>query len=131
RLLSTRPQDAVARQLRSEDGEAVDTLQPAAQRQAFEALRDWASSHKPALAERCAQYAAQSLSGTSRLLIGPTGERNSYSLLPRERVLGLAEERSDLLTQLAAALAVGCQVLWLEEARELFDSLPKAVQARI
>src|SRR5690606_21467440 len=37
----------------------------------------------------------------------------------------------DLLTQLAAALAVGCQVLWLEEARELFDSLPKAVQARI
>src|SRR5690606_7285692 len=52
RLLSTRPQDAVARQLRSEDGEAVDTLQPAAQRQAFEALRDWASSHEPALAER-------------------------------------------------------------------------------
>ena len=67
------------------------------------------------------------------MLTGPTGERNSYSLLPREHVLCLADERSDLLAQLAAVLAVGCQVLWQESTltQELFATLPKAVQQRI
>jgi RHH-type proline utilization regulon transcriptional repressor/proline dehydrogenase/delta 1-pyrroline-5-carboxylate dehydrogenase len=45
-------------------------------------------------------------SGITRLLAGPTGERNSYAILPREHVLCLAEVEGDLLTQLAAVLAV-------------------------
>jgi RHH-type transcriptional regulator, proline utilization regulon repressor / proline dehydrogenase / delta 1-pyrroline-5-carboxylate dehydrogenase len=42
---------------------------------------------------------------------GPTGERNSYAILPREHVLCLAEVEGDLLTQLAAVLAVGSSAI--------------------
>lgn len=38
---------------------------------------------------------------------GPTGERNTRTLLPRERVLCIADDEQDALTQLAAVLAVG------------------------
>lgn len=45
----------------------------------------------------------------------PTGKRNTYTLLPRERVLWcLADNQADALTQLAAVLAVGSRVLWPE-----------------
>lgn len=40
---------------------------------------------------------------------GPTGERNTWTLLPRERVLCIADDEQDALTQLAAVLAVGSQ----------------------
>ena len=73
-----------------------------------EALQTWAQNNQqPVLAELCTEFAAHSQSGITRLLNGPTGERNSYAILPREHVLCLAEVESDLLTQLAAVLAVG------------------------
>ena len=130
RLLATRPQDAVAKQLQQENGEIQ---RPAAQAKVLEALQEWAAKHEPSLSALSAQYVELAQSGTVQMLNGPTGERNSYSLLPREHVLCLADERSDLLVQLAAALAVGCQVLWQEGelTRELFAALPKAVQQRI
>ncbi|QKE64614.1 trifunctional transcriptional regulator/proline dehydrogenase/L-glutamate gamma-semialdehyde dehydrogenase [Aquipseudomonas campi] len=129
RLLSTRPQDAVAEQLK---GDNVQPLpRPAEQEKALHALNEWAGKHDQALAALCAQYAGLAQSYTCHVLNGPTGERNTYSLLPRERVLGLAEERGDLLAQLAATLAVGSRALWLESQRELFASLPKEVQKRI
>ena len=77
------------------------------------------------------QYGELSQSYTSHVLTGPTGERNTYTLLPRERVLCLAEERSDLLAQLAATLAVGSHALLPERQRELLAALPKEVQKRI
>ncbi len=129
RLLSTRPQGAVAAQLK---GDNVQPLpRPAEQEKALHALGEWAAKQSPELVALCAQYAALAQSYTCHVLSGPTGERNTYSLLPRERVLGLAEERSDLLAQLAATLAVGSRALWLESQRELFASLPKEVQKRI
>ncbi|WP_339526048.1 trifunctional transcriptional regulator/proline dehydrogenase/L-glutamate gamma-semialdehyde dehydrogenase [Pseudomonas sp. EA_35y_Pfl2_R111] len=130
RLLATRPQDAVAKQLQQESGEIQ---RPAEQAKVIQALQDWAAKHEPSLSALSAQYVELAQSGTVQMLNGPTGERNSYSLLPREHVLCLADERSDLLVQLAAALAVGCQVLWQESelTRELFAALPKAVQQRI
>ncbi|MGE8500358.1 MAG: trifunctional transcriptional regulator/proline dehydrogenase/L-glutamate gamma-semialdehyde dehydrogenase [Pseudomonas sp.] len=132
RLLSTRPQDALAKQLSKESPEA-EAQRPAPQQNAFQALNEWLTQHEPALAELSAQYGAQSRSGITQMLDGPTGERNSYTLLPREHVLCLADDRRDLLTQLAAVLAVGSQALWQEQhvARELFKALPKDVQARI
>ncbi|ACY62593.1 PutA protein: proline dehydrogenase/delta-1-pyrroline-5-carboxylate dehydrogenase [Yersinia pestis D182038] len=68
-----------------------------------------------------------------RLLPGPTGERNTYALLPRERVLCLADTESDTLTQLAAVLATGSQVLWPENdvQKALLPQLPTEVQSRI
>ncbi|WP_439833342.1 trifunctional transcriptional regulator/proline dehydrogenase/L-glutamate gamma-semialdehyde dehydrogenase [Aeromonas caviae] len=121
RLLGARPQEAVANQLHQESGALhIEARAP------LVALRDWASKQDPALSALCDHYAALSQSGRTQLLTGPTGERNSYSLLPRERVLCLAQEKADLLAQLAACLAVGSQVLLPDDAqtRALLSSLP-------
>ncbi len=121
RLLGARPQEAVANLLHQESGALhAEAKAP------LVALRDWASKQDPALAALCDHYAALSQSGRTQLLTGPTGERNSYSLLPRERVLCLAQEKADLLAQLAACLAVGSQVLLPDDAqtRALLSSLP-------
>lgn len=134
RLLGARPQEAVASQLRQEPGA---TPQAEAAKPALLALRGWASKQAPALVALCDRYGELALSGLTQLLVGPTGERNSYSLLPRERVLCLAaddkEAKTDLLAQLAACLAVGTQVLWQDNAqnRTLLTSLPSEVQGRI
>ncbi|WP_421280633.1 trifunctional transcriptional regulator/proline dehydrogenase/L-glutamate gamma-semialdehyde dehydrogenase [Aeromonas taiwanensis] len=129
RLLGARPQDAVANQLRQESGATVQTEAKAP----LAALRNWASKQDPALTALCDRYAALSQSGRTQLLAGPTGERNSYSLLPRETVLCLAQEKADLLAQLAATLAVGSRVLWQDDAqaRTLLSSLPTEVRDRI
>ena len=128
RLLATRPQEAVSRQL--QDGEAQRSDVKGA---AFPALLEWARKQQPGLAELAERYAALSVSGLTQVLSGPTGERNTYSLLPRERVLCLADDAQDLLAQLAAALAVGCKVLWSDNAanRKLLGQLPSGVQQGI
>ncbi|MFH7572194.1 hypothetical protein, partial [Pseudomonas syringae group genomosp. 7] len=81
----------------------------------------------------CGQYAEQSQSGITRQLAGPTGERNSYTILPREHVLCLADDENDLLIHLAAVLAVGSAAVWPETgiSKPLRARLPKDVQARI
>ncbi|WP_434666023.1 trifunctional transcriptional regulator/proline dehydrogenase/L-glutamate gamma-semialdehyde dehydrogenase [Aeromonas sp. NJAU223] len=130
RLLATRPDDAVANQLRQEAGGApqAESLKPALQ-----ALHNWAAKQEKALVPLCDRYGELAQSGRTQLLVGPTGERNSYSLLPRERVLCLAEDKADLLAQLAACLAVGTEVLWQDVAlhRTLHGSLPAEVRSRI
>ncbi|QMV64705.1 trifunctional transcriptional regulator/proline dehydrogenase/L-glutamate gamma-semialdehyde dehydrogenase [Pseudomonas berkeleyensis] len=129
RLLSTRPHDAVAQYLQHDD---VQTLPvPAELDKARSAFSDWASRQEPAIAALFEQYRSLSQSYSSHTLTGPTGERNSYTLLPREHVLNLADERGDLLSQLAATLAVGSQAVWLESQRALYSELPKEVQKRI
>ncbi|MDF3935524.1 trifunctional transcriptional regulator/proline dehydrogenase/L-glutamate gamma-semialdehyde dehydrogenase [Pseudomonas citronellolis] len=129
RLLSTRPRDAVARQLA---GDSVQALpRPAEREKAVQALRDWAGKQEPELAKVADEFAAQAQSYRCHVLTGPTGERNTYTLLPRERVLNLAEERNDLLVQLAATLAVGSLAVWPASQRELRESLPKEVLKRI
>lgn len=139
RLLATRPADGVSRTFQRLDGQNVADAQ---QRDALhdrlgkplEALKAWAAKNgKENLASLCDSFAGQSQSGLSRVLPGPTGERNTYVLLPRDTVLCLADDEADLLAQLAAALAVGSNALWAtnELAGKLRGSLPKVVQARI
>jgi RHH-type proline utilization regulon transcriptional repressor/proline dehydrogenase/delta 1-pyrroline-5-carboxylate dehydrogenase len=60
----------------------------------------------------CQQFGELAQTGIQRVLPGPTGERNTWTLLPRESVLCMADNPEDSLTQLAAALASGCRVLW-------------------
>lgn len=129
RLLATRPQDAVASQLRQESGAS----QQAEVKPALQALRNWAAKQEKALVTLCDQYGELAQSGLTQALVGPTGERNTYSLLPRERVLCLAEDKADLLAQLAACLAVGTEVLWQDNAqnRTLQSGLPAEVRGRI
>ena len=135
RLLSTRPADAIEQSFaRGDAAAAPDVRLRDAMSKPLTALKAWADNHKFAdLSTLCVQFAAQSQSGITRLLAGPTGERNSYAILPREHVLCLAEVEGDLLTQLAAVLAVGGSAVWPEAdmTKALFARLPKDIQARI
>jgi RHH-type proline utilization regulon transcriptional repressor/proline dehydrogenase/delta 1-pyrroline-5-carboxylate dehydrogenase len=122
RMLSARPDDAMAR--------AVAGAAPASH-PALSALARWAdATGRPALSAQCALFAAQSRSGSSRTLAGPTGERNVYRLEPREAVLCLADLEADRLAQLAAVLAVGSSAIWPADAaaQSLRASLPAEVQ---
>ncbi|WP_110950951.1 trifunctional transcriptional regulator/proline dehydrogenase/L-glutamate gamma-semialdehyde dehydrogenase [Pseudomonas bohemica] len=135
RLLSTRPADAVQKSFAQRDGVTTpDTRLRDNLIKPLMALKAWAASQQQAELEGvCAQFAEQSQSGITRLLAGPTGERNSYTILPREHVLCLAEDETDLLTQLAAVLAVGSTAIVpdSELSKPLYKRLPKEVQARI
>jgi RHH-type proline utilization regulon transcriptional repressor/proline dehydrogenase/delta 1-pyrroline-5-carboxylate dehydrogenase len=135
RLLSTRPADAIEQSfVRSDALAAPDTRLRETLGKPLLALKTWAAGNQqPELDQLCSQYATQSQSGITRLLAGPTGERNSYTILPREHVLCLAESESDLLIQLAAVLAVGSSAVWPENelSKVLRGRLPKDVQARI
>ena len=100
---------------------------------ALQALADWLPDASQAaqvdtalLQAHVGRLLAAQTGEVEQLMPGPTGERNSYSLLPRERVLCLAQEKADLLAQLAACLAVGSQVLLPDDAqtRALLSSLP-------
>ncbi|WP_455816043.1 trifunctional transcriptional regulator/proline dehydrogenase/L-glutamate gamma-semialdehyde dehydrogenase [Pseudomonas cerasi] len=133
RLLSSRPDNALCVTLRRQDKERpVDASLRPALLVAHEALREWAAD-RSALAACCARFAELGQGGTVRLLPGPTGERNTYTLLPREQVLCLADNEQDALVQLAAVTAVGSRALWTEDDlhRSLWQQLPPAVQQRI
>ncbi|MFC3393532.1 trifunctional transcriptional regulator/proline dehydrogenase/L-glutamate gamma-semialdehyde dehydrogenase [Brenneria rubrifaciens] len=135
RLLSYKPDDAVLNGLARRDrGQPVDDSARVTLLTALQALEKWAvaEQHRD-LAVICQQYAVQGLGGTTRLLPGPTGERNTYTLTPRERVLCLADNDEDALIQLAAVLATGGHVLWEETMflQALYRRLPDVVQSRI
>ncbi|NDJ58192.1 trifunctional transcriptional regulator/proline dehydrogenase/L-glutamate gamma-semialdehyde dehydrogenase [Enterobacteriaceae bacterium 4M9] len=133
RLLSHRPEGAVQVTLTRQDAEKpVDAQMKTALQSAHQALSDWAQN-RPELHALCQAFAERAQSGTLRLLPGPTGERNSYSLMPRERVLCVADNEQDALTQLAAVTAVGSHVLWpdADVQRELAKKLPEAVKQHI
>lgn len=103
----------------------VDAQVKALISQPLDALVKWAEK-RPELRALCQQYGEQAQAGTQRLP-GPTGERNTWTLMPRERVLCVADNEQDALVQLAAAMATGCEVLWPEDGlhRDLAKQLPK------
>jgi RHH-type proline utilization regulon transcriptional repressor/proline dehydrogenase/delta 1-pyrroline-5-carboxylate dehydrogenase len=121
RMLSARPDDALAR--------AVAAEAPLPQL-GLSALARWAQANdRCALAAQCARFAGASRSGVSRTLAGPTGERNVYTLVPREAVLCLANDEADRLAQLAAVLSVGSSAIWPADAltQALLAALPGEV----
>lgn len=133
RLLANRPENALGVTLARQDAERpVDAQLKTLLTQPLEALATWAEK-RPELRAICQQYGEQAQAGTQRLLPGPTGERNTWTLMPRERVLCIADNEQDALVQLTAAMATGCEVLWPEDGlhRDLAKQLPKEVSARI
>ncbi|ELY4529403.1 trifunctional transcriptional regulator/proline dehydrogenase/L-glutamate gamma-semialdehyde dehydrogenase, partial [Cronobacter sakazakii] len=133
RLLASRPDAAVQTTLERHDARyAQDAQVKALITRPHQALTEWAAG-RPELKALCEHYLALSQSGVQRTLPGPTGERNTYTLLPRERVLCLADNEQDLLVQLAAATSAGSRVLWVDEPlqRTLAKQLPAAVNAII
>ncbi|AZP34108.1 trifunctional transcriptional regulator/proline dehydrogenase/L-glutamate gamma-semialdehyde dehydrogenase [Cronobacter sakazakii] len=133
RLLASRPETAVQTTLERHDARyAQDAQVKTLITRPHQALTEWAAG-RPELRALCEHYLALSQSGVQRTLPGPTGERNTYTLLPRERVLCLADNEQDLLVQLAAATSAGSRVLWVDEPlqRTLAKQLPAAVNAII
>ena len=67
------------------------------------------------------------------LLPGPTGERNTYAVLPRRSILCVASDARDYLSQLAAVLATGARAVWpiSERTRRLAGEMPAAVRDAI
>ena len=133
RLLANRPENALAITLARQDADyPVDAQLKAALIQPLEALSEWAAD-RPVLRQLCQQFGELAQAGTQRLLPGPTGERNTWTLLPRERVLCIADDEQDALVQLAAVTSVGSQILWTDDAfhRDLAKRLPATVSARI
>ncbi|MTH46600.1 trifunctional transcriptional regulator/proline dehydrogenase/L-glutamate gamma-semialdehyde dehydrogenase [Intestinirhabdus alba] len=133
RLLASRPQTALAKTLARQDARApVDAQLKAALAGPLHALIDWAVD-RPALQALCRQFGELAQAGTRRQLPGPTGECNTLTLLPRERVLCVADSEQDALIQLAAVTAAGSRILWPDDAlhRELKQRLPGEVSARI
>jgi RHH-type proline utilization regulon transcriptional repressor/proline dehydrogenase/delta 1-pyrroline-5-carboxylate dehydrogenase len=135
RLLSTRPEHALSKAFTESDGQNVpEKIGRAHLLLSFKSLADWAHAEKnEALLALCKKFEIESPSGLTRLLTGPTGERNTYTILPRDRVLCIGDTEADLLAQLAAVLAVGSKVLWVESPRikALFSKLPEVVQRAI
>jgi len=114
------------------EGEPVAPGLP--RREALAALQQWChGSARAALAEVCERLGRQTPSGRRRVLDGPTGERNVYSLRARDAVLCLAAEEGDRLCQLAAVLTVGARALWPADPphRALHAQLPGLVRAAI
>ena len=133
RLLASRPETALKTTLARQDaGQVVDTQLKMLLEKPLTELQTWLVN-RPELLALSQQYSELAQAGTQRVLPGPTGERNTWTLVPRERVLCLADNENDLLTQLAAVLAVGSEVLWADAPlqRELAKSLPKAVTERL
>ncbi len=134
RLLAARPQDVLARAVeRGLPGSTAEgAVAPASA--AFEALMAWAVRHRDRqFATHCQRSIQLAGARRNRVLAGPTGEKNVYSLHPREAVLCLAESEESLLFQLAGALAAGCRVIWPSNAdtQALRASLPLDVQETI
>ncbi len=130
RLLSVCPQHAfadAAKRVPSDDTARTALLAP------LLTFREWLAGHAPGLAPLCGDLAEVSPAGVRLTLPGPTGERNTYTLMPRHAVLCLADDEADQLVQLAAVLAAGSKAVWPsnDATRALFERLPKAIQSRI
>lgn len=136
RLLGQRPDTDIDKVFRQPDN--PDSLtrgqSQLAQLTPFDAFCDWAKKqHDQVLDCVIGHYQHLTHRGIIHQLAGPTGEHNSYSLVPRERILCLAESQSDALLQLTAVLAMGCQVVWPNNAtqRQLCAALPESVNEMI
>jgi len=128
RLLARAPADAMARALAAG---SVDESPPLDVASPLRDLQRWAGAKGTGMAAVCVRFERASRVGVASLLAGPTGERNVYTLVPRDAVLCLAGDERDRLVQLAAVLAVGSRALWPSEWAPLRLRLPEAVRQRI
>ena len=126
RLLSQRPADGLRTALQSAPAAVPNDV--------LQTFQNWAQAQGlHALVAYCQQLVQQIPAQTSRVLTSATGERNVYSVQPRETVLCVADDDADRLVQLAALLAVGNLAVWpaTPAMETLRDRLPLEVQVRI
>ncbi len=96
----------------------------------YEVFYQWAEKTFPQYQlQPCPAFCA----GHHYELRGPTGESNQYVVLPRKRVLSLAEQEQDQIQQLAAIFAVGSQPVVLAEntfVLKYLSKMPKEIEQR-
>jgi RHH-type proline utilization regulon transcriptional repressor/proline dehydrogenase/delta 1-pyrroline-5-carboxylate dehydrogenase len=92
----------------------------------YEPFKQWAEQAFPQIK---LQLPAEFCAGSSFELKGPTGESNQYAVLPRHRVLLLADQDADHLHQLLAIFKVGAQPAVLAENTFILKYLQKMPQA--
>jgi RHH-type proline utilization regulon transcriptional repressor/proline dehydrogenase/delta 1-pyrroline-5-carboxylate dehydrogenase len=128
RFLARTRDDTALRELRALDAAIMPRVD-----EAFEALAASRANASPSFASLCHRLREIAPSRASVALPGPTGESNTYSILPRGITLCLAEDDTALLMQTAAVLAVGGDALWPDNAatRALHGALPAKACARI
>ena len=106
---------------------------PSASMAALIELRDWlAAAGEVDAARLCAHYLDASPLRGAEVLPGPTGERNTYELRPRGRVLCHAETRLGALSQLGATLATGNIACFIRDAvtSTLVSRLPAPIRTK-
>lgn len=135
RLLSKRPENATTQTLSRQDAYLpLDTSMRNSLLQTYHNFMAWLENkvektHYAALED----YAAASQTGTLRVLPGPTGERNTYQLVPCGNVLCIADNEKDGFSQIAGVLASGCHAIVVNSAfsqktyRELPDDVRKSI----
>jgi RHH-type proline utilization regulon transcriptional repressor/proline dehydrogenase/delta 1-pyrroline-5-carboxylate dehydrogenase len=135
RLLAQRPANVLNRALgwcQNAPAAAADKALAPTATASLLALHDWANQQGRAdLAATCQRFSDLAWPHASAVLAGPTGERNEYSLHPRDTVLCLAAADDDRLVQLAAVLAVDGRTIWPAKHTTLREQLPEAVRERI
>ncbi|WPB55203.1 trifunctional transcriptional regulator/proline dehydrogenase/L-glutamate gamma-semialdehyde dehydrogenase [Xylophilus sp. GOD-11R] len=133
RLLSRGPDDVLARAAATGLPGSVAAGPVTALPAVFGSLLAWLERRSDVAAAYGRRIAALADPCGARLLAGPTGERNLYTLQPRRAVLCLADDCEALLFQLAAVLAVGSGAVWPDTsaARALRDSLPEDVRPSV
>ena len=138
RLLSERPDAAPAQSVLSQGQTATaavparagaDGRQPGA---TLAGLATWAAeTGRPLIAELATRLRTEPSLPSDQELPGPTGERNLYELRARRSILCLARSEQNLLSQLAAVMAVGGAALWPASATALRDTLPAALHPSV
>lgn len=130
------------RLLRQSPGPAPGQVERPPDGPAFAALVAWVESDEfdllpvtelPMLRDCIKRYRAARLAGLRLSLPGPTGEDNSLRFEPRGALVGLAEDMSGRIHQLAAALASGNQLVFPDDAgvRELVSRLPPITASQV
>ena len=135
RLLSKRPENAITQTLaRQDETLPLDASMRQKLLQTYHHYMTWlANKTEPAHYQALEEYANASQAGTLRVLPGPTGERNTYQLVPCGKVLCLSDNEQDIFTQLAGVFASGCHaivhnaVFSQKTYRELPDMIRKAI----
>ncbi|MGP7973438.1 trifunctional transcriptional regulator/proline dehydrogenase/L-glutamate gamma-semialdehyde dehydrogenase [Proteus mirabilis] len=135
RLLSKRPENAITQTLvRQDETLPLDASMRQELLQTYHHYMTWlANKTEPAHYQALEEYANASQAGTLRVLPGPTGERNTYQLVPFGKVLCLSDNEQDIFTQLAGVFASGCHaivhnaVFSQKTYRELPDMIRNAV----
>jgi len=135
RLLSDPPGARGEKQGVPRTSEGAASTVPARLLAPLVALREHIATKDPAdpLVAVCDALASGSPLGAVSALPGPTGERNTYALVPRHAILAFADDAGDRLFQLAHVLAAGARAIWPADvaAQQKLHDLPAEVRARI